>query len=464
VSLLLAAGLLAGLVALALASGAVAAGKTFYASPSGKDSNPCTQGSPCSIEEATDKAQNGDFVSLAGGSYELPFSGLTIERSITLGGAVGDPATIETTDTASLETTPKADATLHDLRLEGEGPLQLASGVAERVFVSYQGVAKDACELEKGTSLLNSVCWTIEASEEEEGVSHALDIESSGENLDEPVMLRNVTAYADNEAGNAIHLKGSAGAELKVDAANVIARSVNGVDVVTEIVPGGFPKAQLNITNSNFGEFTDLAPNTDAYVTPLGTAGNISAAPAFLDAANGDFRVGGGSPTLDGGVGGPLVGAYDIEGNDRALSKCFGTAAVPDMGAYERAPTDTCPPPPPPPPPPFEPRKPVFRIISLFLNKKAGTGRLEVEVPEGGGTLSLTGSGVKLVRRTASAEGGVITLPILTWAITKVRLAKLGKTKVRLKVIFEGKGGGGVQEWSKGVQLRKKITRRKKRS
>ena len=49
----------------------------------------------------------------------------------------------------------------------------------------------------------------------------------------------------------------------------------------------------------------------------------------------------------------------------------------------------------------------------------------------------------------------MITLPIQTWAITKVRLAKLGKTKVRLKVIFDGKGGG-FEEWTKGVVLRKK--------
>jgi hypothetical protein len=123
------------------------------------------------------------------------------------------------------------------------------------------------------------------------------------------------------------------------------------------------------------------------------------------------------------------------------------------MGAYERTPTDACPPPPPLPPPPFEPRKPIFRIVNLFLNKKTGTGRLLVEVP-GAGTLSLTGSGIKLVRRTAPGGGAVISLPIQTWAITKVRLAKLGKARVRLKAIFEARGGG-VEEWSKGVLLRK---------
>ena len=203
-----------------------------------------------------------------------------------------------------------------------------------------------------------------------------------------------------------------------MNAANVIARSVNGIDVVAEIGVGGFPKAHLNITNSSFGEFLDAAPDPDAAVTPLGSFGNIAAAPTFIDAANGNFRVGADSPTLDGGVADLFTSAFDLDGTDRAQAKCFGTDAVPDMGAYERTASAACPPKPPPPPPPVEPRKPVFRIVSLFLNKKTGTGRLLVEVPEGGGTLSLTGSGVKLVRRSAATSGGVITLPILTWAIT----------------------------------------------
>ena len=346
----------------------------------------------------------------------------------------------------------KADATVHDLRIEGEGGLQLGSGAANRVFVAYQGVTANACELEKGTTLRDSVCWTLEVTDEDEGVSHAVDISSSGENQDEPVVLRNVTAIAENEEGDAIHVLGAFGAELTVDAANVIARSANGTDVVAELEGGGFPKAHLNITNSSFGEFADNAP--DAAVTPLGTAGNIATAPTFLDVAGGNFHVDGSSPTLDGGLADLSVSGRDLDGNDRAQAGCFGANPVPDMGAYERTPTDACPPPPPSPPPPFEPRKPVFRIVNLFLNKKTGAGRLLVEVP-GAGTLSLTGSGVKLVRRTAPGGGGVISLPIQTWAITKVRLAKLGKARVRLKVIFEARAGG-VEEWSKGVLLRKK--------
>jgi hypothetical protein len=214
-----------------------------------------------------------------------------------------------------------------------------------------------------------------------------------------------------------------------------------------------------NATAAGATYYASPSPTAGSYALPFSgitieKAIDIAAAPTFVDAANGDFHVDGDSPTLDGGLVDLSVGSIDLEGNDRAQAGCFGANPVPDMGAYERTPTAVCPPPPPPPPPPFEPRKPIFRIVNLFLNKKTGTGRLLVEVP-GAGTLSLTGSGVKLVRRTAPGGGGVVSLPIQTWAITRVRLAKLGKARVRLKVIFEARAGG-VEEWSKGVLLRKK--------
>jgi hypothetical protein len=451
VSALLVAGLGPVLAFSLAASNASAAGATYYASPGGTGSD-CSHASPCSIGVAVNKAGDGDSVSLASGTYPLAL-GLALEKAIDFGAAPGAPAVLAV-ESGPLHVTTKADATVHDLRIDGTGGLWLGSGVATRVFVAHQGVERDACELEKGTTMRDSVCWTQETTGEDEGVSHAIYISSSGENQDEPVVLRNVTAFAEDEKGNAIHLEGVYGAELTVDAANVIARSGNATDVVAEIEGGGFPKAHLNIKNSSFGEFADDPP--EAAVTPLGTAGNIAAAPTFIAAASGDFHVDGGSPTLDGGIADLSVGSIDLDGNDRAQPGCFGASPVPDMGAYERTPTAACPPPPPLPPPLFEPRKPIFRIVNLFLNKKAGTGRLLVEVPAAG-TLSLTGSGVKLVRRTAVGAGSVISLPIQTWAITKVRLAKLGKARVRLKVIFEARGAG-VEEWSKGVLLRKRKT------
>jgi hypothetical protein len=432
---------------------AAAAGETFYTSPDGVG-KACTVSAPCELAEATGDAADGDTVRLAEGSYKPPFSGLRIEHSIDFGAAVGARAVIETTEVSSIHATSKADPVIHDISLEGMGGLQLESGSAQRVSVAYFGVLEDACELSKGTALFNTVCWTFEASDELEGVSDAIDISAGGENQDEPVVLRNVTAIADTEEGSGIHVLSASGAELTVNAANVIARSANGPDVFAEVAPGGNPMAEVSFLNSDYGPDFVASPPVAA-VTPLGTNGNIGAAPPFLDPINGDFHVAAGSPTIDAGASDPLVGVFDLEGHDRAQSGCFGALPVPDMGAFERSPTAACPPPPPAPPKPVEPRKPIFRVVSLVLNKKLGNGRLLVETP-GAGTLSLTGSGVKLVRRTSPVEGGIVSLPIQAWAITRVRLAKTGKTKVHLRVTFEGQRGG-LEEWSKAVLLRKKI-------
>jgi hypothetical protein len=438
---------------LAFCSSAAAAGDTLYASPEG-DGGVCSKELPCSIGGAVNEAVDGDRVSLEGGEYTLSAIGLLVAEEIDLGGTVGAPAILDTTSHADVHVTDKSKAVLHDIRLEGEGSLELESGTAERVFVAHDGVLDDACKLDKGTTLRNAVCWTVEVNEETKGVSNALSISSSGAGLDKPVVLRNVTAIADDKEGNAIHLFSAADAKLQVDAANVIARSVHGVDVVAEFneEEGGYPEAHLNISHSDFGELVDKAPQ--ASVTSPSTNGNTSAAPTFLDLSGGDFHVGADSPTIDGGIFDPSVGSIDLEGHERAQAGCFGALPVPDMGAYERTATAACPPPPPPPPRPVVPKGPVFRVISLVLNKKTGGGRLLVEVP-GSGILSLTGAGVKLVRRTAPAEGGVISLPIQAWAITRVRLAKTGKTKVHLRVAFEGQNSG-LEEWGKAVLLRKK--------
>jgi hypothetical protein len=439
---------------LALCSSAAAAGETLYASPDGDSGGVCSKESPCSIGGAVNEARDGDRVSLEAGRYGISAIGLMVAEEIDLGGTVGAPAILETGAHADVHVTDKSNAVLHDMRLEGDGALELESGTAERLFVAHYGVLNDACKLDKGTTLRDSVCWTKELNEEAKGVSNALSISSSGAGLDKPVVLRNVTAIADDKEGNAIHLFSAAEAKLQVDAANVIARSVNGVDAVSAIneEEGDYPEAHLSIVHSDFGELVEKAPQ--ATVTSPSTNGNVSAAPTFLDLPGGDFHVGGDSPTIDGGVFDSSVGAIDLEGHARAQAGCFGAFPVPDMGPYERTATAACPPPPPPPPRPVEPKRPVFRVISLVLNKKTGGGRLLVEVP-GAGILSLTGTGVKLVRRTAPAEGSVISLPIQAWAITRVRLAKTGKTKVHLRVAFEGHDSP-LEEWGKAVLLRKK--------
>ncbi len=261
-----------------------------------------------------------------------------------------------------------------------------------------------------------------------------------------------MTAVADNEAGDAIHVFSGFGAKLVVDVANSIAWSASGADVAAAI-EGGLPEAHVNIANSDFAVVDDPPGNAVTSLRPAPTATSTASRPSSRrrSATSGSAAT---RPRWTEALPRPPIGPYDLEGNERAQGRCFGAAPVPDMGAYERSPTDACPPPPPPPPPPVEPRKPVFRILGLRLNKKTGFGRVLVEVP-GAGTVSLTGSGVKLVRRTAPAGGGTVSLPIRTWAITRVRLAKRGRTRVHLKVLFEGRAGA-FSQWGRRVLLHRR--------
>jgi hypothetical protein len=441
--------------ALALQPALAGAATTFHVSPTadGKHEEDCSAAKPCQLQEALAKAKDGDSVSLEAGVYTgaIPFAGVTIEKEIDFGGQPGAPAIFVTTLSKRTHVKPEANAVIHDLRIEGAAGLELESGVAERVYVAYEGVLDPACKLGKGTTMRDSVCWSVEITEEEEGKSHAISIEASGENQDKPVVLRNVTAVTSNSAGDAIHAFGASNAKLNVDAANVIAHSSSGTDIVAEIGTGVKSEAHVNISHSSFVTL-DQNPSM-ATVTSPDASGNVKAVPSFVEPLSGDFHLSAGSAGIDGGIADPLTGSLELDGGPRALPGCFGAGPVPDMGAYERPATAVCPPPPPPPPPPFEPRKPIFRIIQLLLNKKNGGGSLQVEVPSAG-TLALTGQGIKLVRRRSAAAGDLLSLPIQPWAITRVRLAKRGKSHVRLKLIFEPRSGP-PELMSRGVLLRK---------
>ncbi len=439
----------------AFALPAVAGAETFHASPTGDDPG-CSANFPCSLETALLEAGGGDAVALAGGKYAMPPGGVEIDENIDFGGRPGNVAALLAPEIQPVRVVPGVDATLHDLRIEGGTWLDLGSASAERLFVSSHHPDESVCSLEPGALLRDSVCWGHPNEGGAEPKVHALAINALGPGVGvgEPVVLRNVTAYTTAKSGNAIHALGAAGGRLAVDAGNVIARASRSVDVVARYEGEGSPESILSLTNSSFETFED-GPTEAAVVTEPHMSGNQIAAPHFANPGDGDFHVLGESPTIDAALVDPALGRFDADGRVRALARCLGGAALPDIGAYERS-SEACPTPPPPPPPPPGPIKPIFRIVSIDLNRRSGAGQVYVEVP-GSGVVSLTGSGVKLVRRNAPAEGGMVALPIQPWVITRVRLAKSGKTWVRLTVTFDGQPNG---EWSKAFRLRKKRARR----
>jgi hypothetical protein len=280
---------LAGSVALSCAVAAIlapslaaAAGETFHVAPEADAGQPCTAAEPCRLGDAVGKADDGDSVSLSAtpgeDEYALSFAGLTISKAITLGATPGSRATLVAEESAGVHVTSKAKPVLHDLDIVGRNGLDLESGTAERIRVDYFGLETSACKLDKGTTLRDSVCWTyegaVEAEEEGEDVSHALEIVVGGEKQDEDVVLRNVTAVASNESGDAIHAVSAAGADLAVDAANVIATSAGGTDIAAELIPVGLSQASLDFANSSYAT---IAAPSDSIMRmrpprPLGSA------------------------------------------------------------------------------------------------------------------------------------------------------------------------------------------------
>ena len=106
------------------------------------------------------------------------------------------------------------------------------ANTAERVFVSYTGSAGAACRLGFNSTIKDSVCWSSGTDDVGMNLSFSGNYTSTGG------VLRNVTAVAtgggDADVVAGLRLRAANGADLAVDAKNVIARrTATGVDVRT---------------------------------------------------------------------------------------------------------------------------------------------------------------------------------------------------------------------------------------
>jgi hypothetical protein len=445
------------------------AASTYFTTPGAKPTAECSEEDGCSLEKAVSKAADGDTVTVGPGEYvasDLPSAPLRIEDEIEIGGEVGSRPVIHTGATRYLNVSRDAGpgTLVHDLSFEGAGPLLVESGTVERVFVSYSSqdavVAEPpaACifrldNVSSEATIRDSVCWSNELFGA--STAAALRVSVGTEGPPKVMTVRNLTAIASGRGGDGIEAFAGGSAQVLVDAKNVVARATNGSDVAaTAADPKVQPRALVRLTGSNYATVRDSSFEID--VTDPGVEGNQTAAPEFVDAANGDFHQTETSPTLDAGVDDELNGSIDIDGAGRTQPSCLGASAasLPDIGAYESSPAGQCTVAPPPPPPPLDPRKAQFRILKLRLNRHTGTGKVRIEVP-GAGTAAVTGSGIKFVTRQTT-EAGVLTLPLQPWAITLVRLNKFGKTRIQVKVKFEPSGGGTLGQRATSILLKRK--------
>jgi hypothetical protein len=422
-----------------LAPAAFAGPETYYASPTG-GGVACESASPCLLTEAVKQAVNEDAVILEPGTYTLAAE-LAVGKAIELGGQPGAAPPVIATNGHALRIEQNAKAHVHDLRVEGSGAFDLFSGVGERIFVSFTGATNEACGMNKGATLADSVCWAHGAPAAN---TAAIGIVDAGATT--TLTLRNDTAI-DSDSGDAIHTRTTGSpTKLIVEATNVIARAANHPDV--EVDNGGsFAVTEMKLTNSSYATVAgEAAPF--ATITAPGTNGNQTAAPTFVAADEGDFREATGSPTIDTGLTEAANGSLAVGGEERTLAACLGGPAVTDIGAYEFVPTAPCGSPtttptsspstssPPPSPPAISN---LIKVGKLKLNKKAGTATLTVKTPDAG-TLTLAGKGLKKVVRS-SKGAATLHLPIKPVGKTKKGLAKTGKAKLALTLTFAPTGG-----------------------
>lgn len=416
------------------------AATTYYASPSGTGSV-CSEAAPCSIKEAAEKPEDGDSVVLEPGHYALS-SAVGLYKDIQFGGTAGPAATvIETSSSHNVYTFGEANPTLHDFTIEGQGGLVINGGRGERLYVNYTGGASSGCSLGVGGVLVDSVCWN-------HGTGlYGIEAEASGE--EGTIVLRNDTVLSSED--DAIYMKASSSAALKVEGFNVIARGTGEPDLYADF--SGFSTVEATFKNSDYGTVEQFPPFTK--VTEPGTNGNITAAPSFVDAANGNFAEPAGAPTIEAGVNDPANGSKDILGNDRMLGTCIGGTAVTDIGAYEFVPTSPCPSTSPTPLPPKKTPSNAFKVGKLVRNVKKGTAKLFVTLPDAG-TLTLSGKGAKKVTRS-SKGAATLKLPIAATGKAKALLTSKGKAKLKLTLKFSPNGGTAASHVKK-VTLIKKLS------
>ncbi|HVW46422.1 MAG TPA: hypothetical protein VHA76_05170 [Solirubrobacterales bacterium] len=424
----------AALVASAALAAPAMAANTYYASPTGGGVD-CTQAAPCSPSEAVNRAASGDGVILLPGTYTLS-SSLQIARSISFGGESETNTTIQTSGSAGIEVGESADATVHDIRLDTAESLELKSGTAERIFVDYTGtsVGRSACSVDPGTSLLDSVCWAHGGSPSAGAIFSEAAVGTGN-----TVTLRNDTAIAAGPESVGIFAElESSTADLTVSATNVIVHG--GTDDIGAVGGGGSSKMTVALAHSDYA--TVAAPLPGVTITAPGTNGNVTAAPAFVEAGSGNFAEAPGSPTIDAGLTEAADGPVALAGESRALPAVCGGTPVTDIGAYEFVPTGC---------PPATTTSPTAAVQTTLApsnrivlrkvkrNAKKGTATLAVSVP-GAGTLVLTGKGIGKVSRRATGAAR-LKLPVRPVGKARRRLARTGSARFRLTLSFVPVGG-----------------------
>ena len=314
-------------VAFVCAFATTATAATRYAAPGGTGPPmTCPQANPCSLTAAVEdpSVAAGDLVLVAAGPYILG-STLDVTTGISVGGAPGAvPLIVASTPGVPAISVDSPGAVLHDVAVfqtADDRALEVVRGTAERVAATSDGSA--ACSLGATGGELSLIrdgtCWS------RNGAGNAVELTQAGPGARSGV-LRNLTAYATATGGRGIQAAATGGGSVSLDARNVIA---SGTSEDVTATAAASSSTAISLVSSNY-DTAGRAGAGSAAVTAPGAAANQTAAPLLVDPSSGDFEQRRGSPTIDAGSSGTLMGAFDLQGEPRLQGP------APDIGADER--------------------------------------------------------------------------------------------------------------------------------
>jgi hypothetical protein len=288
-----------------------------------------------------------------------------------------------------------------------------------------------ACTAQNAT-IRDSVCWN------NAGAGNGFGLNTGA--ISGTITLRNVTAVSSapiNARGISLGL--NAGANFTIDAKSVIADGTTFDVAASEDMTSS---ATITLDHSNYAT-VELTGGGSPTVTPAGSGTNQTAAPAFVDAVNGDFhQLASFTSTIDLGAVDGSSGTTDIDGDPRTVG------SAPDIGADEYVP---------PPPPP--PGGAVTPPSNEFTIGKVKGKKVSVDVP-GPGKVDVKDANAakkKLLLKPSSATAsgaGTIQVALKLTKTAKKKLKRKGKVKVKAAITFTPTGGTATSQ-AKALRVKK---------
>jgi hypothetical protein len=322
-------------LALLIAAPCASAAERF-ASPSGKGTA-CTQPAPCDVITAVNSATSGDDITIEPGTYGSPTPlALTLDdegKTLSIHGHDGEPRPVIISQAGYGIELLGMNSSTRNLDIEdatGQYGIYVSGAYSSAIdhIISHVSAAGAVACYPAGT-LTDSVCWSGGSS----GVATTLLVPASV-----TATLRNDTLIASGSGGTAVAANPTSGGTMTINLTNSIARGA-GFDISVSTDSNPKTAAIVNADHSNYAtvQINNGGGGSTTTVTPAGSATNQTGAPAFVNAAAGDFReLSGSLATIDRGIDSPLNGTSDLEGAPRRLG------ASTDIGAYEFVPPPTC--------------------------------------------------------------------------------------------------------------------------